>query len=338
MLLRDAHNFLLMLKQTEAAKRHFSSLHPAISASAEARLLLPSYVQSDCHLRLLLKPGYGGHNRCHRCSTPTFYCGLLDDVQSRVSSVLPGTKQKDSIEIKGTALLRQRSLLAVTDPLVTTQDDISQVLGQNVECKLVSVEVDKETGLRKESDSVSLGGWLQNTLILEGQEGLSYTLTFNVDKNFGEPGAILIQNHLQNEFFLQHITLHMPSGSDLHFQCNSWVYNSNDYGGVPRVFFSNNLYLPQQTPKGLVELREAELKQLRGDGEGERKISDRIYDYDVYNDLGNPDKDPDLSRPILGGSEELPYPRRCRTGRAMTKAVKFYVTCYRTRSIYCFLQ
>lgn len=53
---------------------------------------------------------------------------------------------------------------------------------------------------------------------------------------------------------------------------------------------------------------------IRGNGKGERKPHERIYDYALYNDLGNPDKDDDLARPVLGG-EKRPYPRRCRTGR-----------------------
>lgn len=57
---------------------------------------------------------------------------------------------------------------------------------------------------------------------------------------------------------------------------------------------------------------------IRGNGEGERKLHERIYDYDVYNDLGNPDKDEDLARPVLGG-KEWPYPRRCRTGQPATR-------------------
>lgn len=79
------------------------------------------------------------------------------------------------------------------------------------------------------------------------------------------------------------------------------------------------VYLPHETPAGLRELREQELVDLRGDGTGVRKEADRIYDYDVYNDLGDSDQHVSLKRPVLGGSEELPYPRRIRTGRPHSK-------------------
>lgn len=64
-----------------------------------------------------------------------------------------------------------------------------------------------------------------------------------------------------------------------------------------------------------MELRKEELDRLRGNGMGERKEWDRIYDYDCYNDLGDPDKGIEHLRPILGGSRLYPYPRRGRTGR-----------------------
>ena len=78
-------------------------------------------------------------------------------------------------------------------------------------------------------------------------------------------------------------------------------------------------YLPEETPKGLKKLREQDMVELRGNGTGERKVSDRIYDYAVYNDIGVPDSSPELLRPVLGGSKDFPYPRRCRTGHPPTK-------------------
>lgn len=71
-------------------------------------------------------------------------------------------------------------------------------------------------------------------------------------------------------------------------------------------------YLPSKTPSGLIRLRKIELKNLRGNGEGERKSFERIYDYDTYNNLGDLEKSTDFAPPVFGGTE-YPYPRRCRT-------------------------
>ena len=86
------------------------------------------------------------------------------------------------------------------------------------------------------------------------------------------------------------------------------------YTSIDLYCINEQSYLPLQTPKGLRKLREQELESLRGDGKGERKHFERIYDYDVYNDVGDPDRHWDLQRPVLGGQDH-PYPRRCRTGR-----------------------
>ncbi|KAL5976044.1 putative lipoxygenase 8, chloroplastic [Asimina triloba] len=92
------------------------------------------------------------------------------------------------------------------------------------------------------------------------------------------------------------------------------IINTNINIKIIVVQGRNRSHLPSQTPSGLKGLREKELRNLRGDGEGERKSFERIYDYDVYDDLGNPDVSDELKRPVLGGSQR-PYPRRCRTGR-----------------------
>ncbi|KAG5036395.1 hypothetical protein JHK86_017235 [Glycine max] len=142
----------------------------------------------------------------------------------------------------------------------------------------------------------------------------------------GIPGAFYIENFKQVEFFLVSLTLEdIPNHGSIHFLCNSWVYNSKKYKSG-RIFFANKTYLPSEKPGPLVKYREEELKTLRGDGTGERKEHERIYDYDVYNDLGDPDSNARLARPVLGGSTTLPYPRRGRTGRKKSRKVRVAVT------------
>ncbi|KAL2470489.1 Lipoxygenase 4 [Abeliophyllum distichum] len=106
-------------------------------------------------------------------------------------------------------------------------------------------------------------------------------------------------------------------GGTINVTCNSWIHSKFN-NKEPRICFIDKSYLPSQTPSGLKSYREKELKILQGVGTGERKTFERIYDYDVYNDLGDPDSSDDLWRPVLGGKER-PYPRRCRTGRARSK-------------------
>ncbi|XP_047149962.1 linoleate 9S-lipoxygenase 1-like, partial [Vigna umbellata] len=157
------------------------------------------------------------------------------------------------------------------------------------------------------------------TLPTLGDRHDAFSVNIEWDESFGIPGAFYIKNFMQAEFFLVSLTLEdIPNHGTIHFVCNSWVYNAKNYK-KDRIFFANKTYVPSETPTPLVKYRKEELENLRGDGTGQRKESDRIYDYDVYNDLGNPDSSADLARPVLGGSSAYPYPRRGRTGRKATK-------------------
>ncbi|CDP20620.1 unnamed protein product [Coffea canephora] len=161
--------------------------------------------------------------------------------------------------------------------------------------------------------------WITTLTSLTAGES-AFNVTFDWDEEVGAPGAFIIKNLHHNEFYLKTVTLEdVPGHERIHFVCNSWVYPADKYK-TDRIFFSNQAYLPHNTPEPLKFYREAELVNLRGDGTGERKEWDRIYDYAYYNDLGDPDKnDPSYVRPVLGGSVEYPYPRRGRTGRPPTK-------------------
>ncbi|KAL6874154.1 hypothetical protein ACP4OV_014236 [Aristida adscensionis] len=148
-----------------------------------------------------------------------------------------------------------------------------------------------------------------------------YEAEFRVPATFGPVGAVRVVNNHRSEMVKIGDIKVFHDGKDessaITFHCNSWIHPamSRDDDDDKRIFFPLKSYLPSQTPKRLESLRKKELHAVRGDGHGTRKKIDRIYDYDVYNDLGDPDNDPKTARPVLGGSDKYPYPRRCRTGR-----------------------
>uniref|UniRef100_A0A1D1Z418 Lipoxygenase n=1 Tax=Anthurium amnicola TaxID=1678845 RepID=A0A1D1Z418_9ARAE len=185
----------------------------------------------------------------------------------------------------------------------------------NIGLELISTDVDPRTKRPKVSREAVLSGWSEKVKTM-GDRAV-FAAEFTVDSSFGTPGAVEVTNRHRRELFLESIVVDGFLCGPIHFNCHSWVQSSRDYPDK-RVFFSDKPYLPSETPAGLRELRQRELEGLRGDGKGVRRLSDRVYDFDVYNDLGNPDKGHELVRPPVGG-EKLPYPRRCRTGRLPTE-------------------
>ncbi|XP_061976799.1 probable linoleate 9S-lipoxygenase 5 isoform X1 [Populus nigra] len=238
---------------------------------------------------------------------------------------LPKTKAKgNEVEgrrkIKGTVVLMKKNVLDFHDIKASFLDRVHELLGKGVSMQLVSaVHQDPADSLRGKLGKVAdVEKWVTTRTPLTAGETI-FTITFEWDENMGLPGAIIIKNHHHSQLYLKTVTLEdVPGHGRVLFICNSWVYPSHRYK-YNRVFFSNKAYLPCQTPEPLRLYREEELLNLRGHGKGELKEWDRVYDYDYYNDLGNPDKGEEYARPILGGTEEHPYPRRGRTGRRKTK-------------------
>ncbi|TVU18650.1 hypothetical protein EJB05_34759 [Eragrostis curvula] len=184
------------------------------------------------------------------------------------------------------------------------------VPGKTTTLRLFSgTQIDHNTGKGRLSLEFPLRGGKKTKHGAGKTSTMTYQVTFFVDPDFGTPGAVVVKNGLKNDqFFLRHVQLQLAEDRGLHFECNSWVYPSKKTNS-DRVFFVNTSYLPDKTPEALRLLRDEELRSLRGTGRGERKDWESVYDYDIYNDLGNPDKE-DHARPALGGNAILPYPRR----------------------------
>ncbi|PUZ47343.1 hypothetical protein GQ55_7G157700 [Panicum hallii var. hallii] len=226
-----------------------------------------------------------------------------------------------SVAARAVVTVRRRRKEDAKRRVAEQLDAYADRVGRSVLLELVSTETDPTgKGGPKKSKRSALVGWFEKKDVKA--ERVVYTADFTVDASFGEPGAVTVLNRHQREFFIESIVVEgFPSGP-AHFTCNSWVQPTR-VDRSPRVFFTNKPYLPDETPPGLQELRRQELSDLRGEGaaagaaDGERRLTDRVWEYDVYNDLGNPDKGAEFARPVLGG-EQLPYPRRMRTGRPKT--------------------
>lgn len=262
-----------------------------------------------------------------RCTT--YFENVIKKMLAAVKRVFHPRKKDDGLEqnqdllkFHGTVVLRKKGIVDFNDQIAHISDEIDELLGEKVNFQLVSLSASQGNGLV--SAKVELQNWDAKHNTIAADPGTRYSITFNVDKEFGQPGALLVTNHHDHEFYLDSVTLNDPEDSSqhIHFLCNSWIYNISNYDG-PRVFFTNQAWLPRETPPGLKTLRDAELKKLQGDGTGERKEVDRIYDYDVYNDLGMPDNGAEDARTTVGGSKEFPYPRRCRTGREHNKSDEY---------------
>ncbi|KAJ4834857.1 Lipoxygenase 2, chloroplastic [Turnera subulata] len=182
--------------------------------------------------------------------------------------------------------------------------------------ELVSSELDPETG----SEKARIKPLLQYFVLPLGFHN-KLKARFTVPAGFGEIGAVLLDNPFATqEMYIDEIALEGFASGTVKLPGDSVVHPKHG----KRVFFTNKSYLPSETPNGLQKLRTKELKDLRGNGQGQRESFERIYDYDTYNDLGDPDKSDDLARPVLGGAVH-PYPRRCRTGHPSSESRSFNV-------------
>lgn len=207
----------------------------------------------------------------------------------------------------------QRTVGGTNLSLTRGLDDIGDLFGRSLFLSIVAADLDPKTGVEKPT----IEGFARRGRDVDGNR--EYEVEFEIPEDFGDVGAILIENQQRKQMYVKNIVIDGFVHGKVEITCNSWVHSKYD-NPDKRIFFTNKSYLPSQTPSGVKKLRETELVTLRGDGFGERKIYERIYDYDVYNDIGDPDGDGDGDgkRPVLGG-KELPYPRRCRTGRARSE-------------------
>ncbi|KAB2041836.1 hypothetical protein ES319_D02G174900v1 [Gossypium barbadense] len=254
-------------------------------------------------------------------SRPLVRAVISDDkaVESAKTSPLDqkhsnGSSDSSSKQVKAVVTIKKKMKENITEKIENQWEMLMNGIGRGILIQLISEEIDPVTNSGKSVEAF-VRGWLPKPQ--EHDNILQYVADFTLPSDFGRPGAVLITNQHAKEFHLLEIVIQDFDGVPIYFPANTWIHSLND-NPESRIIFRNQAYLPSQTPPGLKDLRREDLLSIRGNGKGERMPYERIYDYDVYHDLGKPDKERDLARPVLGG-EERPYPRRCRTGRPASK-------------------
>ncbi|KAI3688229.1 hypothetical protein L1987_81940 [Smallanthus sonchifolius] len=239
-------------------------------------------------------------------------CGSIQYKPSNIKANVNSTSVGKFTTVKGVINVQPTitgALASVTVGLIgTVQDCVYDLFGKPFLLELVSVDLDSSGKEKETIKAYASYDGVDNESKLQ-----KYKCEFKVPYDFGDIGALLIENEHHKETYIKNIVL---DNGNVIFSCESWVHSKHE-NTDKRIFFTDKSYLPSETPVGLKSLREKDLESLRGNGKGERKTFERIYDYDTYNDIGDPETDANLSRPVLGG-EQHPYPRRCRTGREMT--------------------
>ena len=103
---------------------------------------------------------------------------------------------------------------------------------------LLMLSYPTETGKGKLSEKANLN--YGKSSVRNGEKIITYKIKFQVEQEFGIPGAILIKNKDKHRFFLQSASLSIPNNQTIQFDCNSWVYPVKQTG-ADRVFFSNTV-------------------------------------------------------------------------------------------------
>ncbi|KAI9196182.1 hypothetical protein LWI28_021733 [Acer negundo] len=288
---------MLKPQQTQSIKTLFPLQTPFLHGNGGHAFLLQVQSRPSFNKPPKVRVGFSSANNIKAVATPS-----VTEKSLRVEKPL---------SVKAVVTVKQ-TVRGILSSLSIDRDDIQDWLGKSLLLELVSAQLDPRTGLEK----TTVKDYAHKTG-MEKDGDVTYEAEFEVPVDFGEVGAILVENEHLKEMFLKDIVLDGFPNGPITISCDSWVQSKYD-NKPKRFFFTNKSYLPSQTPNGLKRLRGEEINKLRGNGRGERQIGDRIYDFDVYNDIGDPDRDMDLARPVLGGKQH-PYPRRCRTGRPRCK-------------------
>ncbi|CAK9314162.1 unnamed protein product, partial [Citrullus colocynthis] len=204
-------------------------------------------------LRMLKSRGFGSPTMV----APANFCGL----QRRLGLVHYRKKKNNNVEIKikkkngGVRLVSgggiiKAALATAAEPTtsVITKVIVKKITGEITSSKIIkeneappkllqlgfaSMLLDLRTGSEKPPITV------QAKLISEDVMEEIYEASLEVPSDFGEIGAVIVENHNENEMFVKEVDLRGLTSGPLTISCNSWVQPKTLVPTQRRVFFTD---------------------------------------------------------------------------------------------------
>ena len=113
-------------------------------------------------------------------------------------------------------------------------DDIQDLLGKSILLELVSKELDPMTVLEKKRIKA-----LAHRMGHEGED-IKYEAKFEIPKEYGEVGAVFVENEHHREMYINEIIIDGFLNGSIKVKCDSWVH-SNYEDPQKRVFLANKV-------------------------------------------------------------------------------------------------
>ena len=98
-----------------------------------------------------------------------------------------------------------------------------------------------DTGLERYAIKVYANKSSTGPLLMNGERKIKYETRIEIPVDFGEVGAILVENGARKAVYIEDIVLDGLPNGPLNVICASWVHSKYDNPMIKRVFFPSKV-------------------------------------------------------------------------------------------------
>ncbi|PON69729.1 Lipoxygenase [Parasponia andersonii] len=132
-------------------------------------------------------------------------------------------------------VVKESTKQVILDRLLDCVQDF--LIARLIHLEIVSAELDPKTGLEKEGIT---GNALRTRRLSEDNKAIKYEATIEVPVDFGDIGAVLVENVHHKEMYLEDIVLDGFPNGPVNIICRWWVHSKFD-NPTKSIFFTSKV-------------------------------------------------------------------------------------------------